>query len=391
MSKPLIVGLDIGTTTGISIHDLKKNLLYLKSKKHFSTSNIIKQIMIFGSPLIIATDKQKVPDKIRKIASSFDAKVFNPDHDLTVEEKEKIVNISMKDDHERDALAASLFAFKACSAQFNVIDNNLEALGLNRYSERVKEMIVRKEAKNISEAIEKLKPKEIKKEVPIEEAKIDHKERSEELDKKLKEEKNRNEILKAYVEKLETRVRNLEIQKQEYLEEQLKKTEEARRQVLKEKEIKSRDILVRQLKYELNKEKSIRQVCEEKLKIEDEIKNIENENLIPVMMIENFTKEDIVNVNREFNINNKVVWIKNFKFSKIAAKVLASIKPKIVIGELDKEIKELLNDSRIIVVDTIKPEVRSYYAVVSPEQIENEVKTIEKKNFLKWLEDYRKR
>lgn len=101
MPKPLIVGLDIGTTTGLSIHDLKKNLFYLKSRRHFSTSNIIKQIMIFGNPLIIATDKQNVPDKIRKIASSFNAKLFSPDHDLTVEEKERIVNISMKDDHER--------------------------------------------------------------------------------------------------------------------------------------------------------------------------------------------------------------------------------------------------------------------------------------------------
>ena len=89
MLKPLIVGLDIGTTTGLSIHDLKKNLLYLKSKKHFSTSHIIKQITIFGRPIIIATDKQKVPNKIRKIASSFNAKIYKPDHDLTIEEKEK--------------------------------------------------------------------------------------------------------------------------------------------------------------------------------------------------------------------------------------------------------------------------------------------------------------
>jgi len=43
------------------------------------------------------------------------------------------------------------------------------------------------------------------------------------------------------------------------------------------------------------------------------------------------------------------------------------------------------------VVDTIKPETRDYYALVSPDDVENEIKKIEKKNFLKWLEDYRAR
>ena len=393
MKKALIVGLDIGTTTGISIHDLKKNLLYLKSKKHFSTSNIIKQTMIFGRPLIIATDKENIPHKIKKIASSFDAKLFHPDHDLTIEEKERVVNISMKDSHERDALAASLFAFRFYFSQFNTIDRNLDILGLIKYSDKVKEMIIRKEAKNIAEAIEKVRPREeVKKEEPIlREFEIDWKERAKELENKLREEKNRYEILKTYTEKLENRIRNLEIQKQEYLEEQLKKTEGARKEVLKEKEIRKRDILIKQLKFELGKQKSFKEAYEEEHKREQELKDIENEELLPVIIIPDFTKEAIVEANREFDIANKVVWIQNFKFSKIAAKVLASIKPKVVIGESDKEIKEILRESRIIVVDTIKPQIKEYYAAVSPQEIENEIKKIEKKNFLKWLEDYRRR
>jgi len=393
MPKPLIIGLDIGTTTGISIHDLKKNLLYLKSKKHFSTSNIIKRITVFGTPLIIATDKEKVPNKIRKIASSFNAKIFRPDHDLTIEEKDRIVNISMKDTHERDALAASLFAFRLYASQFNTIDRSLEILGLEQYNDRVKEMIIRKQAKNIAEAIDKVRPKkkEIKEKLVQKEVKINWKEKAEELMKKLKEEKNSYEILKAYTEKLETRVRNLEIQKQEYLEEQLKKTEEGRKEVLREKEIRSRDILIKQLKFELAKGKSIRKAYEEKLEREQELRDIKNEGFIPVIIIPEFTKEDIVNANREIDIADKAVWIQNFKFSKTAARVLASIKPKVVIGESDKEIRDILRQARIIVVDTIKPETRNYYAAVSPKEIENEIRKIERNNFLNWLEDYRRR
>jgi predicted RNase H-like nuclease (RuvC/YqgF family) len=392
MQKPLIVGLDIGTTSAVSIHDLKKNLLYLKSRKNFSTSNIIKQIIIFGTPLIIATDKQNVPQKIRKIAASFNAKVFSPDHDLTVEEKEKVVNISMRDSHERDALASALFAFKFYSPQFNTIDMNLETLNLKEYSDKVKEMIVRKEAKNIAEAIERVKPKKKEvKEVPKELEKINFEERCIELERRIKEEKGRYEILKTYAEKLETRVKNLEIQKQEYLEEQMKRNEETRKKVVKEKEIKTRDILINQLKFELSKEKSVRQAFDEKTKIEQEIKDIENEKMIPVIIIPEFTKESIININREFNISDKAVWVQNFKFSKVAAKVLASIKPKLVIGETDKETRDLLNESGIILVDTIKPEVRKCYAAISPEKIENEIKKIERKNFLKWLDDYKTR
>lgn len=392
MLKPLIVGLDIGTTSAVSIHDLKRNLLYLKSKKNFSTSNIIKQIMIFGTPLIIATDKQNVPQKIRKIAASFDAKVFNPDHDLTIEEKEKIVNISMRDSHERDSLAAALFAFRFYSPQFNTIDMNLESLKMGEFSDKVKEMIIRKEAKNIAEAIEKVKPKKKEeKEIPKEPEKINFEERCTELEKRLREEKDRYNILKNYAEKLETRVKNLEIQKQEYLEEQMKKNEDARKQVAKEKEIKTRDILINQLKFELSKEKSMRQAFDQKRKIEQEIKDIEKNKMIPVIIIPEFTKESILNANKEFSISDKAVWIRDFKFSKVAAKVLSSIKPRLVIGETDDETNELLNESGIILVNTAKPEIREFYAAISPQKIEGEIKKIERKNFLKWLEEYRTR
>jgi predicted RNase H-like nuclease (RuvC/YqgF family) len=269
---------------------------------------------------------------------------------------------------------------------------NLKSLGLEKHGDRVKEMIIRKEAKNIAEAIEKISPKEkeVKKEV-VKEVEINFEERTKELEKKLKDERERYEILKAYAEKLDTRIRNLEIQKQEYLEEQMKKNEDARKQIMKDKELRSRDILIRQLKFELAKEKNMKHAYEEKTKIEQEISDIENDKMIPVIMIPNFSKEDIVNTNREFRICDKAVWIQDFKPSKVAAKVIASIKPKLVIGEVDKEAKEILSDAGIIVVDTIKPETRGLYAAVSPNDVENEIKKIEKKNFLRWLEDYKTR
>ena len=394
MTKPLIVGVDIGVTTGLAIYDLNRNLLHVGSKRNISIDNVIREISFYGKPLIIATDKKRTPQPINKIAASFNCKVFSPDHDLTIEEKEEIIRIPIKDIHEKDALAAATYAYKHFAPQFNNIDRNLDSLGLSQYRDKVKELIINKEAKNIAEAIEKIKPKEEKVEKApevVKEVYLNWREKTKELENKLKEEERRCEILKTYSEKIEDKLKDLERQKQEYLEEEIKKNEEARKKVIKEKEIKSRDILIKQLQFELAKQRNFKNVFEEQLRIQEEIKNIENENLIPVIIIPSFSKENILNVNRRFKIENKIVWIKSFTFSRKASSVLMSLRPKIVIGEMDKEIRDILEKRGIITVDSIVPEERKYYAAVSPEKIENEIKQIERKNFFNWLDEYRKR
>jgi uncharacterized protein len=393
MPKPVVVGLDIGTTSAISIHDLKKNLLYLKSRRHLSTSNIIRQITIYGTPLIVATDKKEVPQKIRKIAAAFNAKIFSPDHDLTIEEKECAVNISMKDSHERDALASSLFAFKSYFAQFTTIDLALQSVGLQSQSDAVKEMIIRKEAKNIAEAIDMITPKKAEvKELPqAPDTKIDYEERTKYLERKIKDDKESYLILKEYTEKLEGRFRNLQIQKQEYVEEQMRKNEETRKQLMKDKEIRNRDIIIRQMKFQMQKERCLNQAYEEKSDIDNELREIKYGKMIPVVTVSNFSKEDILEAHRKFNLSDKAVWVQKFNFSKVAAKVLSSVKPKIVFGETNKETRAMLNDSGIIVVDTIVPQMRKHYAAVSPEKVEGEIRKIEKRSFVKWLDDYKQR
>ncbi|MEM5778753.1 MAG: DUF460 domain-containing protein, partial [Candidatus Aenigmatarchaeota archaeon] len=308
--KPILVGVDIGVTTGLAIYDLNRNLLYVGNKRNISIENLIKEISSFGKPIIIATDKKKVPQPIAKIAASFNCKVFSPDHDLTTEEKENIIRIPIKDEHEKDALAAATFAYKYFAPQFNNIDKNLESLGLKEYSDKVKEMIINKEAKNIAEAIEKIRPKEEEKKVIVKEIYLNWREKAKELENELKEAKRSYEILKTYTQKLEEKIKELERQKQELLEEQVKKNEETRKMVLKDKEIKLRDILIKQLQFELRKQKSLKASLEEQVKIQDELNKIQSENLLPVIKIQDFTKENIFNANKKFNIRNKVVWIK---------------------------------------------------------------------------------
>ena len=392
MPKPLIVGVDMGTTTGLAIYDLDKNLLYTGSRKNFSTSSIIKEIMNYGTPLIVSTDKKKVSPKIKKIAATFGSKVFSPDHDLTIEEKERILRINIKDVHERDALAAASFAFREHEALFNNINRSLNIMSLNDHRDKVKEMIIKGKAKNIAEAVDMVRPKEdYKIKTEFKEVNLDWKEKAEEYVKKLKDRDRKYEITRLYTEKLEDKVKALERQKKVYQEEETKKNEKARRDLLKDKEIRKLNIVVKQLQYEMSKQKNLREAYEERIRRQDEMIEIQDQGLVAVVKIPNFSKEDIMRADSEFVIENKVVWIENYKPSKMSSRVLVRKRPKVVIADMEDKTKYFLKKYGLIVVDGVMPEMRRFYATVSPKELESTMKKMEKRDFLKWLGEYKKR
>jgi predicted RNase H-like nuclease (RuvC/YqgF family) len=392
MSKPLIVGVDIGTTTGLAIYDLDKNLLYTKSRKSFSVSSVIKEIMNYGTPLIVATDKKKVSSKIKKIAATFSSKVFSPDHDLTIEEKERILRINIKDAHERDALAAASFAFREHEALFNNINRSLSVMNLSDYKDKVKEMIIKGKAKNIAEAINNVRPKEdYKIKTEFKEVNLNWKEKAMEYVKKLKDKERKYEISRLYTEKLEDKVKTLERQKKVYQEEEAQKNEKARKDILKEKEIKKLNIVIKQLQFELSKQRELRKAYEERIRKQDEMIEIQDEGLVAIVRIPNFSKEDIMRIGNEFEIENKVVWIENYKPSKMSARVLIKKKPKLVIADMEDKTKYFLKKHSMIVIDGVKPEMRKFYGTISPKELESTMKKTEKRDFLKWLNEYRKR
>jgi hypothetical protein len=391
--KPIIVGVDIGNTTGLAIYDLNRNLIYAGSKRNISIDSVIREISFYGKPLIIATDKKRVPQPISKIAATFNCRVFNPDHDLTVEEKDAIVKIPIKDVHEKDALSAATYAYKQLASQFNNIDRNLESLGMIQLKDKVKELLLNREAKNIAEAIEKLKPKEEKEEIAKEskEIFINWREKAKKMEEELREERRRNDILKIYSEKLEDKTKDLEKQKQEYVEEEIRKNEETRKKVIKEKELRTRDILIKQLQFELTKQRNLKNVYEENFRLQEELESIKNENLLSVIIIPDFTRETILEINRRFNLKDKIIWIKKFNYSKPSANLIASLRPEVLIGEVDEETNETLRKAGIITLNSVKPVEVGFFASISPEKIENEIKKTERKSFLNWLEDYRER
>ena len=113
--RNVIVGLDPGTTVGIAVLSLSGNVLDVFSKRNAKKSEVIKEILKYGRPLIIATDKSSIPKSVEQIASQFGSRIYFPPHEMKISEKETLTkqfSSKIKNDHERDALAAALKAWK---------------------------------------------------------------------------------------------------------------------------------------------------------------------------------------------------------------------------------------------------------------------------------------
>ncbi len=105
--------MDPGTTVGLAVLDFNGKILLLKSKKGMGIDKVILEIERIGKPIVIATDKSDPPEMVRKLAANFGAILFSPEEDLSVEFKKEIAReYRIKDDHQRDALASAMYAYK---------------------------------------------------------------------------------------------------------------------------------------------------------------------------------------------------------------------------------------------------------------------------------------
>lgn len=130
--KPVIVGLDPGTTSAFAIIDFDFNIIKIKSKKDYSLAGIIYDVYKEGYPLIIATDKKEIPSFIKEFSQKTGSKIYNPKYDTKKGEKlfivkEKRLIDFCKNTHEIDALASAIFAYKEYNSIIKKINNFLES------------------------------------------------------------------------------------------------------------------------------------------------------------------------------------------------------------------------------------------------------------------------
>jgi predicted RNase H-like nuclease (RuvC/YqgF family) len=151
----LFVGIDPGSTVGIAITDAsaKTKCVETFSKRNFPYSEIIAFLSSRGEPVVIATDKAKVPMLVRKVSAAFGARLFSPKDDMKQDDKKALAKGSLvKNDHEVDALAAALFAK---SRFFDVLEKVEKTVDIKNQG-AVKKLLLTNQAPNIEVALEML-------------------------------------------------------------------------------------------------------------------------------------------------------------------------------------------------------------------------------------------
>lgn len=158
--KPLIiVGIDPGTTLAYAILDLDGNVIRVSSSKQMDINSLTASIFYLGKPLIVATDVNPVPKFVEKFAAQTGSKVIGPEQNLKVEHKKEITKeYYFANDHEQDALAAAILAFKKIRALLDKVSFYLKKCDKEDLKREVVQLVFSK-GLSISDAIASLEKK----------------------------------------------------------------------------------------------------------------------------------------------------------------------------------------------------------------------------------------
>jgi len=111
--KLLVVGLDPGTTVGYCVLGIDGELIRLSSSKQLSFESVVAEIFRLGSPVVVGSDKAHAPALVERFSRVTGARLVLPKSDLKVSEKKGFASgFRVRNEHERDAAAAAIFAYK---------------------------------------------------------------------------------------------------------------------------------------------------------------------------------------------------------------------------------------------------------------------------------------
>jgi len=290
----LIVGIDPGTTTAVAALDLEGNLLFLASSRQMAMSDVIEAIYKVGRPLIIASDVHEMPFSVEKIRRAFNGIAYSPRQDMSVETKlEMTSSFRYQNDHERDALAAALDAFRSHRNKFQ---NLLRRVPPGFDLDEVRAGIVR--GQSLEQVLADLRGREKPREVEAPKVEIDAK-----RDERIR-------ILDGTIKRLKEVVRELqeEVRKKDHevirLQSRMKRIRSREDQKMrKDAEIAKREAIIASLKKRLRREERTTQKLQkriEKIRVLEEVPV--DEKMIPVRILSTLTREGVKTLSDELGI-----------------------------------------------------------------------------------------
>lgn len=147
----LIVGIDTGKTAAIACIDLEGRPQCLLAATSPDLAWFVEKIRESGSPVVIASDKRRNNDTVAKLATIFDAAIYTPKEDISVERKKELARRwKVGNAHQRDALSAAVFAYNHYAPKLNQTERITRGSEVSEI-DRVKALVIKKHS--ISEAI----------------------------------------------------------------------------------------------------------------------------------------------------------------------------------------------------------------------------------------------
>lgn len=410
--KYIIVGVDPGTTVGLSALDLEGNILAIISKRSFSMSDVKEEIRNYGYPLIFASDVNPPSGFIEKLSTSFDSILYLPQLSIPVKEKNELTKeLSVTNAHERDSLSAAIKAYINYKNKFVQIKSKIPE-ELSGYSSRIIGDVLR--GMSIKEAIDKLreeltkKEEEIKieqrppEEVVIEQLKIidNYKEKQNTLKKDFEKLEAESTVLKRKLEEKESTIISLERKLIDVLDQQKK-------EALKDNVIKSKNFEIASLRKSLDLLKAkVNSLTEENKRLKELKPLMESEDITIGKVLTVFSVEGIRHLVKNMDLmEGDVVYLKDPTGGGAeAAKLLSDIKIKAILftGKLSHQAQEEFVEGEIPLIDSkdIKMEVIAKFVLLDKEKFElvykreKELllafkKAKESNKLLKIIEDYK--
>ena len=346
----VLVGIDPGTTTAVALVDLDGTPLDVYSTRTDDSAAVIEWIIERGRPLLVAADVEPMPETVEKFRRSFDAAGWEPATDLPVDgKKHRTRDATCDNDHERDALAAALYAFDAHADQFERIARKVPP----QFDRGEVTATVLAEEESVEAVLDRMVVEE-----SDDEDGVEHQAR--ELtaeEKEINRLQERVDRLEAHVSDLQDTVAEKETEIEEYEAELSAARREERREARERREVTRLRRENERLETELADQQERTEAVEAKL---DELKRLwkldhsnfadvaDGTDLVSVKPIEQFTTNAIEAADDAFGLaEDDVILLRDASGAgRSSAERLAAVDPRVVLkdGTLSEQAREILHE-----------------------------------------------
>ncbi len=306
-----ILGVDPGTTAAICLLNLRGKVHLLESKRALTRADIIRKVYEHGVPIVVATDTTPVPHQVKKIASTLNAEIYEPNKPIAVADKQELAreysdNVKIGNAHERDALTAAVYAYRSVLSKLEQIDHKIREEQISVERDHLKALVLK--GMPMNEAIAGLVREQAevvemptapleKKEEPLTQERYDS------LREKVEGLEEENELLTDRIEDLERLVEYLQFKEDElsYSLEIVNKQNYWK--VKRDREVAKKQTQLRKAQSEVRHLRSEYKKLEERLRRLKGVKKLEMRgDMIAIKTLPHFTRESIMGYSRKVGL-----------------------------------------------------------------------------------------